>query len=133
MDFTSFAKSGYNFLGDLTLKKNMLYLTTYMKVTEDSVTGDDTIGYTFERPSSCLASVLWDYKTTSSATQQVYRLKSLPIPATSGTFSYPTTVTTSKLRVRGRGRSLQLKFESVQGYDMHLLGYDLIAAKNSKL
>tara|TARA_R110000823_G_scaffold72479_3_gene166588 strand:- start:4982 stop:6235 length:1254 start_codon:yes stop_codon:yes gene_type:complete len=133
VNYESFAQGSYTFIGDLTLKKNILYLTTYMKVTEDSVTGDDTSGYTFNRPSSCLASVLWDYKTTSSATQQVYRLKRLPIPATSGTFPYPTTVTTSKLRVRGRGRSLQLKFESVQGYDMHLLGYDLIAAKNSQL
>jgi hypothetical protein len=133
VNYESFAQGSYTFIGDLTLKKNILYLTTYMKVTEDSVTGDDTSGYTFNRPSSCLASVLWDYKTTSSATQQVYRLKRLPIPATSGTFAYPTTVTTSKLRVRGRGRSLQLKFESVQGYDMHLLGYDLIAAKNSQL
>ena len=133
VNYESFAQGSYDFVGDLTLKKNILYLTTYMKVTEDSVTGDDTVGYTFDRPSSCLASVLWDYKTTSNATQQVYRLKSLPIPTTAGPFAYPTTVTTSRLRVRGRGRSLQFKFESVQGYDMHLLGYDLIAAKNTQL
>tara|TARA_R110000823_G_scaffold222404_1_gene350770 strand:- start:3154 stop:5307 length:2154 start_codon:yes stop_codon:yes gene_type:complete len=132
MDFTSFAKSGYNFLGDLTLKKNVIYLTTYMKVTESTVSGNETDGYTFERPSSCLASVFWDFATGHTVHQQAYRLKSLPIPESAGVFDYPKAVTTSRLRVRGRGRSLHLKFESVQGYDMHLLGYDLIAGNNER-
>jgi len=131
MDFTSFAKGGYNFLGDLTLKKNVMYLTTYMKVTESTVTGNDTDGYTYARPSSCLAAIFWDFDTAQPVHQQAYRLKSLPIPETAGTFAYPKTVTTSRLRIRGRGRVLYLKFESVEGYDMHLLGYDLIAARNS--
>jgi hypothetical protein len=131
MDFTSFAKGGYNFLGDLTLKKNVVYLTTYMKVTESTVTGNDTDGYTYARPSSCLVAIFWDFNTAHPVHQQAYRLKSLPIPEAAGTFAYPKTVTTSRLRIRGRGRVLYLKFESVEGYDMHLLGYDLIAAKNS--
>ena len=132
MDFTSFAKGGYNFLGDLTLKKNVMYLTTYMKVTESTVTGNDTDGYTYARPSSCLAAIFWDFNTEHTVHQQAYRLKSLPIPEAAGTFAYPKTVTTSRLRIRGRGRVLYLKFESVQGYDMHLLGYDLITAKNER-
>ena len=132
MDFTSFAKGGYNFLGDLTLKKNVMYLTTYMKVTESTITGNDTDGYNYARPSSCLAAIFWDFNTAHAVHQQAYRLKSLPIPEAAGTFAYPKTVTTSRLRIRGRGRVLYLKFESVEGYDMHLLGYDLITAKNER-
>ncbi len=132
MNFTSFAKGSYNFLGDLTLKKNVMYVTTYMKTTETTVSGNETDGYTYERPSSCLAAIFWDFNTESTVQQQAYRLKSLPIPASAGTFAYPKTVTTSRLRIRGRGRSLHLKFESVQGFDMHLLGYDLITAQNKR-
>jgi hypothetical protein len=110
----------------------VMYLTTYMKVTESTVSGNDTDGYTYARPSSCLAAIFWDFNTEQTVQQQAYRLKSLPIPDAAGTFAYPKTVTTSRLRIRGRGRVLYLKFESVQGYDMHLLGYDLITAKNER-
>ena len=135
MDYDSYAIAGYNFLGDLTLKKNVVYLTTYCKVTEDAITGDDTAGYNFDRPSSCLASIFWDFlrQTAPHTHQQAYRLKKLPIPEATGTFEYPNSVTTTRLRVRGRGRSAFIKFESEEGYDMHLLGFDLVAAKNTQL
>lgn len=133
-DFSSYAQSGYNFLGDLTTKKNVIYITSYLKTTEDTITGNDTDGYSFERPSSCLVSSYWDFSTSpgSPTTQQAYRLKNLPIPDAAGPFEYPNTVTTSRLRIRGRGRSLYMKYESEEGFDFHLLGFDTISARNPR-
>ena len=132
-DYTSFAESGYNFLGDLALRKNLIYATIHMSVTEEGVTGNDVDGYNYIRPSSCLVSSYWDFKTTvSDNKQQAYRLKKLGVPESAGAFDYPFTVTTSRLRIRGRGRSMRMRFESEQGKDFHLLGFDVIAGRNRR-
>lgn len=132
-NYSSYAESGYNFLGDLTLKKNVIYVTIHMKVTEEGVTGNPTEGFNYVRPSGCLMSAYWDFKTTASDTaQQAYRLKKLATPVSAGTFDYPFTVTATRLRVRGRGRSMRLRFESEQEKDFHLLGFDVIAGRNPR-
>lgn len=132
-NYSSYAESGHNFIGDLTLKKNAIYVTIHMSVTEEGITGNDTTGFDYIRPSSCLVSSYWDFKTTASDTaQQAYRLKKLPTPESAGAFDYPFTVTTTRLRVRGRGRSMRLRFESEQGKDFHLLGFDVIAGRNRR-
>jgi hypothetical protein len=129
-NYSSYVEGGYDFMGDLTTKKNTVYMTTYCKITEDSIVGTDGAGYDFERPSSCKVSTYWDFKTSPSQTaQEAYRLKELPIPTQAGNFTYPKTVTVSRLRLRGRGRTMRVRFESTTGYDFHLLGYDVISAK----
>lgn len=129
-DYSSYVEGGYDFLGDLTTKKNMVYMTTYCKITEGNIVGTEDVGYTFERPSSCKISTYWDFKTNPSQTsQEAYRLKELPVPVQAGPLTYPKTVTVSRLRIRGRGRTVRVRFESTSGYDFHLLGYDVIAAK----
>lgn len=132
-NYSSYVEGGHDFLGDLTTKKNTVYVTTYCKITETAITGTGS-SYDFERPSSCKITTYWDYKTSPSQTaQETYRLKELPIPVGSGSFTYPKTVTTSRLRLRGRGRSLRVRFESTSGYDFHLLGYDMISVKKGSL
>lgn len=131
-DYTSFAEGGYNFLGDLSRDKKVIYLTPYFRVTEEGLEGGGD-SYDFIRPSSCLVSTYWDFRTTPSQTpQEAYRLKALPVAAATGTLSYPYTVTSSRLRLRGGGKSLQLRFESSEGKDFHLLGYDTIAGANRR-
>lgn len=132
-DYVSYAESGYDFVGDLTTKKNTVYLTSYCKVTEDTIT-DTGSGFVYTRPSSCMVTTYWDFKTSASQTgQEIYRLKDLPVPTGAGSIPYPRTVTTSRLRLRGRGRSLRVRFDSASGYDFHLVGYDVINAKNTGL
>lgn len=132
-NYSSFVEGGYNFFGDLTLKKNLLYFTSYFEVTEEGVQGDEANGYSYIRPSSCKVSTYWDFRTTPSQTpQEVYRLKKLPVPNGAGDFDYPHTVTTSRLRLRGRGRSMRYRFESSARKDFHLLGYDTIAGTNPR-
>lgn len=132
-NYSSFAEAGYDFLGDMTLKKNAPFITVFMGVTETGWTGSEVLGYTRVRPSSLKVSAFWDFKTTSSSTaQQAYRLKTMPVvdPLNLDTFGYPTDNIATRLKVRGKGRSMKLRFESEEGKDFKLLGWEVIGARN---
>lgn len=133
-EYSSYVEGPYDFSGDLTTKKSNIYITTYFKTTETGVTEGVDGSINLDRPSSCLMSTFWDYRTNASQTpQEVYRLKELPILTGSGSLDYPTTVITSRLRIRGRGRSFRIRFESSDANDFHLLGYDVITKSKASL
>jgi len=134
-DYSSYAEAGYDFLGDLVLKKNSPYIQVYLRPTETGFTGSDETGYTPVRESSLLVSSYWDFRnSTSSTPQQAYRLKYVPVVNTSSlnTWDYPENVVTTRLKMRGRGRSMRLRFESEQGKDFVLLGFGIISAANPR-
>lgn len=134
-DYSSYAEAGYDFLGDLVLKKNSPYIQVYLRPTETGFTGSDETGYTPVRESSLLVSAYWDFRnSTSSTPQQAYRLKYVPVVNTSSlnTWDYPENVVTTRLKMRGRGRSMRLRFESEQGKDFVLLGFGIISAANPR-
>ena len=133
-NYVSFAEAGYDFIGDLVRQKNSPYILTYMRVTEEGweVSGS---GYDPIRPSSLLVSAYWDFKTTaSSAAQQAYRYKQSPVvnPGDLTDFGYPDTIITSRLKIRGTGRSVRLRFDSEQGKDFVLVGYGVVNAINQR-
>jgi len=135
-NYSSYAVAGYEFFGDLVLKKTSPYVTPYMRVTESGWTGDETTGYDPINSSSLLISSFWDFGNSSTSTpQQAYRLKTMPIvdPDNLDTFNYPDTVVTTRLKLRGRGRSVRLKFESEQGKNFVLLGYSMIGGVNGRI
>ena len=119
-------------MGSLTGYKNAPYVTTYMRVTEDGYTASG-LGYEFINPSSCKMSVSWDLKKANSTPREIYKLKDVPVvnPSDLSSINYPTNTVVTKSKVRGRGRSMKLRFESTAGNDFHLVGYEVIGAKNS--
>ena len=132
-DYTSFAETGYDFMGDLVLQKTAPYITTYMRVTETAWEGDETDGYAPDKPSSLLMSAYWDFKNNpSSAAQQAYRFKSIPVVNSFNLldFDNPSSVIVTRMKVRGRGRSMRIKFESETGKDFILLGYSVLGGVN---
>jgi len=132
-NYSSFAEAGYDFMGDLLLKKTAPYITTYMRLTETAWEGNETDGYQPDKPSSMLVSAFWDFKNSSSSTaQQAYRFKAMPVVDANNllNFDYPETVITTRMKVRGRGRSMRIKFESEQGKDFVLLGYSVLGGVN---
>lgn len=134
-NYTSFAEAGYDFMGDLVLKKNSPYIQVYLRPTETGFEGSDETGYTPIRESSLLVSSYWDFrKQTSSTAQQAYRLKYMPIVDTGelGSWNYPEEIVTTRLKMRGHGRSMRLRFESEQGKDFVLLGFGVISAANTR-
>ena len=135
VDAAAYAEAGYDFLGDLNKRKNAPYLTTFCRQTETGWTGDETDGYDPIGESSLKVSAYWDFKSTpSTSNQEVYRLKPIPIvdSAALNTFDTPSTVVTSRVKVRGRGRSMRLRFDSSAGKDFILLGWGLIGAANAR-
>lgn len=133
-NYSSFAEAGYDFMGDLMLQKTAPYIIVYSRVTEEGWTNTGS-GYEPIRPSSIFVSAYWDFSTTpSSATQQAYRYKTTPIvdPGDLSDFGYPDTVITTRLKVRGRGRSMRMRFESEQGKDFVLLGYGVLGGRNNR-
>lgn len=134
-NYSSYAEAGYDFLGDLVLKKNAPYIQVYLRPTETGFEGSDVLGYTPVRESSLLVSSYWDFRnSTSSTPQQAYRLKYLPVVNTSSlnVWDYPENVVTTRLKMRGHGRSMRLRFESEQGKDFVLLGFGIISAANPR-
>ena len=131
-DYSSFAEAGYDFMGNLSGFKNAPYVTTYMRVTEDGYVADG-LGYAFINPSSCKMSVSWNLSKTNSTPREIYKLKDVPVvdPDDLSSINYPTDTVVTKSKVRGRGRSMKLRFESTAGKDFHLVGYEVIGARNS--
>ena len=135
VNYSSYAEAGYDFMGDLILKKNAPYVQVYLRPTETGFSGSDELGYTPVRESSLLVSSFWDFRTnTSSSPQQAYRLKYTPVVNESslGTWDYPEKVVTTRLKMRGHGRSMRLRFESEQGKDFVLLGFGILNAVNTR-
>ena len=134
-NYSSFAEAGHDFMGSMSLKKNVLVLDVKCRVTEEGFTGNETDGYEAIRPSSVIVKSFWDFATTAANSQQGYRLKG-PIVVDSNdlaTFPYPETVVSTKLKIRGKGESVRLRFESEQGKDFVLLGFGYVVASNTGL
>jgi hypothetical protein len=134
-NYSSYAVAGYDFMGDLQLKKSAPYITSYLRRTETGWESDGLAGYNPIGASSCKITAYWDFRTAgSSVSQQVYRLKPNPVVDAGDLtdFDYPENVVTSRVKVRGRGRSIRLKYESEQGKDFILLGWSMIGGINAR-
>jgi len=133
-NYTSFAETGYDFIGDLVAKKSAPYIVTYCRLTETGFTGTEQTGYEAVRPSSLTVAASWDYNKEFGTAQQVYRHK-FPIvvdPNNIDNFPYPEEVITTRLKMRGTGRSMRLRYESEQGKDFNLLGWGIIQGRNPR-
>lgn len=133
-NYSSYAETGYDFVGDLVTKKSAPYVMVYTRLTEEGFTGNEVSGYEVVRPSSLLVSTAWDFNSNFGASQQAYRLK-FPVvvnPSDLTTFNYPESVVTTRLKVRGTGRSMRIRYESEQGKDFILLGWGMIQGRNSR-
>jgi len=133
-NYNSFAETGYDFIGDVITKKNAPYIVTYCRLTETGFTGNPTLGFESIRPSSLKVSAAWDFAENFGTSQQVYRLKFPVIPNQNDLtdFDYPEDVITSRVKIRGHGRSMRIKYESEQGKDFLLLGWGMIQGRNPR-
>lgn len=132
-DYDSYAEAGYDFMGDLVLKKTAPYITVYCRSTEEGYSGDINTGYNAINPSSLIMKAYWDFKENPSSSQQAYRIKPFNTvnPLDLGNNQQDRSVVTTRLKVRGKGRSMRLRFESETGKNFVLLGYGVIAGANT--
>lgn len=127
--YDSYVVAGYDFVGDLLLKKTAPYVTVYTRSTEE---GFAPITLQPINPSGLFLEAYWDFKDYASTRQQVYLPKPTPVVNT-GNLSdtgQNKSVVTTRLKVRGSGRSMRLKFEAEEGKNFVLLGYSVLVGAN---
>jgi hypothetical protein len=76
---------------------------------------------------SAKVSVVWDFDSNrTQRTQEAYKLESKLLSQVGGIEeNYPRDVIQSRVRVRGRGETMVVRFEATEGKDLILLGYSL--------
>jgi hypothetical protein len=134
-DYSSYAETGYDFMGSATLKKNTPYITTYFKRTEQNFVAVGG-GYTADYPSGCLLTVKWDLSSDSSRwsnPSEVYRMVNYPtVDPDDLTFTYPYDTIVARTKIRGKGRVMRMRFESQAGKDFYLIGWEIVSGSNPR-
>lgn len=133
-DYSSYVETAYDFSGSALLKKNVPYIVSYMKRTEENFIPSGG-NYIVDYPSSCIFTVKWDLSVDSSrwsTPSQIYRMVNYPtVDINDLTFSYPYDTIVAKTKIRGKGRVLRMRFESETGKDLNLIGWETINASNT--
>ena len=133
-EYSSYCVAGYDFAGDLERRKTSPYVTVFCRSTEEGFTSDGFGGFSTVHPSGLTMKALWDFKEeTTVPSQSCYRVKPTPIVDSSDLENnqQDRSVVTTRLKLRGRGRSMRLRFDSVTGCDFVLLGYNVIQGVNN--
>jgi hypothetical protein len=126
--YDSYFTTGYNIAGESDGIKDIVYLTTQLSRTEDAY--DET---SLANRSSCQMQIRWDYENNSYSGKwtkpvQIYRSNRIFAP----TLEDPNydhrglPVVTTKHKVRGNGRAIQIKFTSEPGKNFEVLGWSMI-------
>ena len=135
VDYTSTFTTGVNTTGDSFIKKDLVYLTTQLSRTE----AVNTQGNIYN-DSSCMLQMKWDFEDNSYSHKwttpvQIYRSRRLFAPGldTPGfdDISIRMPVITTKHKIRGVGRALQIKFTSEPGKNFEVLGWNIVVGARS--
>lgn len=115
-------------LGNYTRQKGVPLIQAFFRRTENSISGYSGGQYLYDAPSSCNLSLRFDWDTTKSTTpKQVY--KALPprfIPPTIPyNLPFGNEMVVFKDKIRGKGRSVQVRFDSVGNNRMDIYGFSL--------
>ena len=124
-DSLAFIKTGYLTFGNLTRKKTPNWVHVTLKATE---TGYDLINDALLNESSCKLTAYWDYANDDGGAKvhgpyEVYRFKRPFMPDEFGNFNFGDDYVTTKNKIRGRGKTVQLKFESSPAKDCKLYSW----------
>ena len=133
-NYSSYAETAYDFSGSAMLKKNVPYIVSYMRRTEENFIPVNE-GYVADYPSGCILTVKWDLSVDSSrwsTPSQLYRMVNYPtVDINDLTFTYPYDTIVARTKIRGKGRVLRMRFESETGKDLNLIGWETVDASNT--
>ncbi len=137
-NFTPVESSAYIVTGDDTCgtaqrNKQAIYVHSYFLRTERGFYADTTA----KRASGCNMYARWNWNNSAagnrwSESQPAYRYRKPYAPGNhlTDTFDTGEEIIVTKLKVRGKGRALALRYESVTGKDWRLLGITLPVVVN---
>jgi hypothetical protein len=129
-NFDSYVLTGDELLEDLQRYKQAPYLHCFFRRTETGMEYDMG-NLVFENPSGCYVRALWDWHTTGagnrwSMPQKAYRYRRPFQPVdVNDPVDIGDSIVYTKLRIRGKGRSVTFRFDAEPGKDMQLLGYSV--------
>jgi len=136
--YSSYMDTGFQINGSIKNDQQFVYVIPAFNRTEKSyvVSGGDA---TWQNQSACRMFSKWDWTSTSSSNkwssaEDAYRLtEPVDFSTVDGTYNYVggQEVVNNKLKVRGQGTSLQLRFNSQSGKDMQLLGFQYVAEQTT--
>lgn len=136
-NFSSYLVTGYELFGDIMRRKQIPYIFFYFNRTEDGYELDGT-DLILSNQSSCLVQSQWNWANSANSGKwgdqfQAYRLLRNYIPTgVSDPFDYGDSVIVTKNKLRGSGKCLSLKIQSVAGKAMDILGWGVTATATSK-
>lgn len=136
-DYTAHLTTGYTTFGDTQRDKMSSYITTHFDRSETQVSGNvfyDSGGGNLVpyRPSSCTVQSRWNFSNTGASGKfgtpfEAYRYVRPYIPSgVADPFDWGESVISTKHRIRGSGKALQLHFESAAQKDCQLLGWGML-------
>lgn len=127
VDALAFCVTGDSTFGDSGVEKQTPYLIIHFNRTEDGVNADLTPA----KQSSCLMRAQWSFANNVvsnkwSPLTQAYRYRKVRFSESAAdTYDTGFEVITTKNKLRGRGKSLALYFQTEPGKDLQLLGWNL--------
>lgn len=136
VDAAAFLETGNITFGESARQKQVPVIVVHCQRTETGFTDIGGGDFDATNPSSCLMTAKWDFTDNAIANKQstqteVYRLKrNFIVQDASDEFVYGYEVISTRNKLRGRGRSVRLRFDSSAANDLHLLGWSIDAAAN---
>lgn len=136
-EYEAYLRTGFEHGGDIMRFKQAPVLQSVFNRTESKFIDNGSGGVTLDNQSSCLLSAAWDWTdnpVTGKVTEEreVYRFKRPILWGSVGdTFNNGYPVTTSRTKVRGRGRALSLQFRSPPGKHAEILGWSFLFSGNT--
>ena len=122
--YTAYMLTGYDVSQSPHMYKYAPIVHVFVKKTETGFDEDSEP----VRPGSLTMQARWDWADHTHAgkwgtAQECYRRRRMYVPGISDNFDDGVPVVVTRNKVRGRGRSLHLKFETTAGHDAYLLGW----------
>ena len=133
VDAKAFALTGWATAGDSAIDKQSPYLMWHMRRTENGI---DSLGNPLNA-SSCQVRARWDFANREASYKwtpffQVYRYVKAFIPLDlNSTYDNGYELVSTKNKLRGRGKALALYFETEEGKDCQIVGWNLTLNANT--
>lgn len=132
-EYETYLETMHDFLGSMSRRKTVVYVDCFFKRTERGWAMDEYGNFSLVSPSSCMLSAKWDFTHRVITKSQAYRLPPMTVPYPELNFEYDKSVVRCRLRLRGSGRSVRLRWEAEGNKDFHLLGWSLISNDKATL
>jgi hypothetical protein len=130
VDAEAFFLTGYTPAGENLSRKQVNYLTLYMRRTETGF-AEEGLDFVPKNPSSCLVQAQWNWTNSPASNRwgkekQMYRYKRFYMPANSAD-GYDTgdSLIITKNKLRGQGKTVSLLFKSEPGKDCRIVGWGM--------